>query len=192
MASTDDDPQSNYGAPDGTEPATDGAGRRRFMLAGVGVMGAGLGAIVVAPAVSFVLYPLSNETTSGPDELIPAGEPSAFGDTPVKVDLFADKVDAWNRVENVKVGSAWVVEQGGELVAFSTVCPHLGCAVDFDPDKGKFECPCHRSRFSLAGEVEEGPSPRPLDRLEVDVKDELVAIRYRRFKQGIEDKEPIG
>jgi menaquinol-cytochrome c reductase iron-sulfur subunit len=174
------------------EPEATDAGRRKFMLTGIGVMGAGVGAIVAAPALPYVLYPLFEETTQGAGGFIPAGKPSQFSGTPVKVDLFSDRVDAWSRVENVKIGSAWVVELGGELVAFSTVCPHLGCAIDYDPQVGKFKCPCHRSWFSLAGEVEEGPSPRALDRLEVKSEDKLVAIRYERFKQGIADKESIG
>jgi menaquinol-cytochrome c reductase iron-sulfur subunit len=167
------------------------AGRRKFMLTGIGVMGAGVGAIVAAPALPFVGFPLFEETTSGSDDFIAAGKPSQFSGTPVKVDLFSDRVDAWNRVENVKIGSAWVVEHDGELVAFSTVCPHLGCAIDYDTEVGKFKCPCHRSWFTLSGEVEEGPSPRGLDQLEVKSEDKLVAIRHQRFKQGITSKEPV-
>jgi menaquinol-cytochrome c reductase iron-sulfur subunit len=174
-----------------TDDDTAGTSRRRFMLTGIGIMGAGVGAIIAAPAMPYVLHPLFNETTSGSDDYVAAGKPSQFSSTPVKVDLFADKVDAWNRVENVKIGSAWVLEQGGQLIALSTVCPHLGCSIDFDAEAGKFKCPCHKSWFTLAGEVEEGPSPRGLDQLEVKTEDKLVAIRYQKFKQGIAEKEPV-
>ena len=168
-----------------------GTSRRKFMLTGIGIMGAGVGAIVATPALPYVLHPLWNETTSGAGDYVPAGSPSQFSSTPVKVDLFSDRSDAWNRVENVKIGSAWVLEHGGELIALSTVCPHLGCSIDFDAEVGKFKCPCHKSYFTLGGEVEEGPSPRALDRLEVKAEDKLVAIRYQKFKQGITEKEPV-
>ena len=43
----------------------------------------------------------------------------------------------------------------------------------------------------MKGEVEEGPSPRPLDTLDVKNEGGLIAIRYERYKQGVHDKEPI-
>ena len=185
--------------PDVSAPEVDGEfaltpgdpGRRRFMAIGAAGLGVGLAGTVVVPGARMLLYPLSHKTTSGSDEPIPAGEPTEFGDEPVKVDLHADKIDAWNRFEDVKIGSAWVVRLGGELVAFSTVCPHLGCAIDYDPEARKFKCPCHDSVFEMDGTVEEGPAPRPLDRLEVQADEKLVAIRYRRFKQGVPDQEPV-
>jgi menaquinol-cytochrome c reductase iron-sulfur subunit len=79
----------------------------------------------------------------------------------------------------------------GKLTALSTTCPHLGCAVDFDAAAGKFKCPCHRSAFTLDGTVEEGPSPRPMDALELQETDGLVAIRFQRFRTGVSDKEPV-
>jgi Rieske Fe-S protein len=85
-----------------------------------------------------------------------------------------------------------VLEQGGKLVALSTVCPHLGCGIDYVADKKQFLCACHKSWFHLDGSVDEGPSPRAMDELEIDVDEKLVSVRYRRFKQGVEEKEPIG
>ena len=95
------------------------------------------------------------------------------------------------RERDVKLGSCWVVEVDGKLQAFSTACPHLGCAVDYEPGEAKFKCPCHRSAFTATGVVEGGPSPRPLDTLEIEEKDGLVAIRFQRFRQGVPHKEPV-
>jgi menaquinol-cytochrome c reductase iron-sulfur subunit len=92
----------------------------------------------------------------------------------------------------MKVGSAWVVNRGSKLVAFTTVCPHLGCAIDWASAERKFKCPCHRSAFGLDGKVEAGPSLRGMDELELSKdKEGLLSIRYRRFKQGILAKEPV-
>ena len=167
--------------------------RRDFLkVAGIGGLGAALAAVAGVPAVAYIAYPLANETVSGGDDFLPAGNVDSFPEgKPVKVDLFADKRDAWNRVVQVKVGSAWVVNQGGKLNAYSTVCPHLGCAVDYDPDAGDFKCPCHRSAFKLDGRVEGGPAPRGLDSLEVKKDEGLVAIRFQRFKQGVSEKEIV-
>jgi len=166
--------------------------RRGFLKLGMGVFGVGMAATVLGPAAALVAYPLGHETTSGTDSFLPVGRPTMFkGDDPMKIDLYSDKLDAWNRVIQVKVGSAWVVQQKGLLVAFSTVCPHLGCGIDFDTEKHKFLCACHKTWFSLDGGVEEGPSPRGMDALELKFEEKLVSIRYQRFKHGIAEKEPI-
>lgn len=171
------------------EPRSDD--RRHFLkVVGIGGLGAGLAAAVGAPAVLYVAYPLGHETVSGGDAFIKLGRASRFEPgKPVKVELYADKTDAWNRVVQVKIGSAWVVNHEGKLRAFSTVCPHLGCAIDLEGEK--FKCPCHRSSFTLEGTVQGGPSPRGMDELEVKTEGGEVAIRYQRFKQGVSDKEVV-
>ena len=44
------------------------------------------------------------------------------------------------------------------LHAFSAVCPHLGCIVQWNRDEKSFDCPCHGSRFACDGKVINGPS----------------------------------
>ncbi len=168
-----------------------GESRRGFLTIGFTAVGVGLAGAALAPAAAMLAHPLQHPTTSGSDTFIPVGGLTSFGEEPVKVDVYADRVDAWNRVVQVKVGSAWVLEQGEGLVAFSTVCPHLGCGIDYVADKKKFLCACHNSWFSIDGGVEEGPCPRAMDTLETKVEENLVQLRYQRFKQGIEGKEPI-
>lgn len=178
----------------GPAPSASSEDSRRDFLktAGLGGLGLGLGAVVAAPAVLYVGYPLGHSTVSGADRFVKVGKLDAFKPgQPTKVDVFADKRDAWNRIVMVKVGSAWIVREGEKLKAFSTVCPHLGCAVDYEGDTAKFKCPCHKSVFALDGKVEGGPAPRPMDELEVEEKDGVVALRYRRFRQGIAEKETI-
>lgn len=166
--------------------------RRGLLSAAAGALGVGVAASVLGPVLIFAGHPLSHDTTSADGEFLPAGPPGLFpGRTPVKVDLFADRVDAWNRVIAVKVGSAWVRREGGKLVALSNVCPHLGCGVDYDANVDKYYCACHKSYFALDGALQSGPSPRGLDSLDVEEDTTLVTIRYQRFKIGLESKEPI-
>jgi menaquinol-cytochrome c reductase iron-sulfur subunit len=92
--------------------------RREFLkIAGLGGLNAGLGLVVAAPAVGCVLYPLTHTTVSGGGEYLPAGKAAAVkeGAPPVKLELYANKRDAWNRVVDVKVGSAWVMREGSEM-----------------------------------------------------------------------------
>jgi Rieske Fe-S protein len=182
---------------DPTEEAqvpAEGETRRDFLkIIGLGTVGVGVLGVAVVPAVGSVVYPLSHETVQGSNQLITVGKPDLFKEgVPTKVDLFADRVDAWNRVLDVKIGSAWVIKEGDKLTAYSTVCPHLGCSVGWDAEKNKFFCPCHKATFAKDGKCESGPARRGMDELAVERdKAGLVAIRYQRFKQGTPTKEPV-
>lgn len=64
---------------------------------------------------------------------------------------------------------------GGELRAFSQKCTHLGCVVYYDAPTGHLECPCHEGHFdATTGNVLAGPPPRPLGRIDVEVRDGTV------------------
>ena len=177
---------------DSSSASPEDPGRRRLLVIGIGGACTAVAGVTLGPAASFLTHPVRVPTTSGSDAFIPAGSLRQLStDTPTKVDLYADKVDAWNRIQHVKVGSAWVLQREGQLIALSTVCPHLGCAIDYQTEEKRFVCPCHDSFFDLDGKATEGPSPRGMDALELQVDDDAVAIRYQRFKQGTEDKEPV-
>ena len=51
------------------------------------------------------------------------------------------------------------------MIAYNTVCPHLGCFVDYRKDEQDFFCPCHDSNFDLEGNLLKGVSPRAMDTL---------------------------
>lgn len=155
-------------------------------------MGAGLAGTVAAPAAKLVLFPLHEDVTSGGGTFVVVGDRSQFSATPRRVEIFADRKDAWNRVTRVRIGAAFVAVRGGRLSAFSTICPHLGCGIDFDEGAECFKCPCHRSSFDLDGAVTEGPAPRGLDALDIEDRDGSIAVLYQRFRQGVSDKEVLG
>lgn len=54
---------------------------------------------------------------------------------------------------------------GGTLNLFSAVCPHLGCAVQWNSAEKTFDCPCHGSRFGTDGQVVNGPAHKSLKRV---------------------------
>jgi cytochrome b6-f complex iron-sulfur subunit len=73
------------------------------------------------------------------------------------------------------VGASKLVQGGGKPVivirlgeteyrAFSAVCTHLGCLVQWRSAEKDLFCPCHGGRFSLEGKVLAGPPPHPLAR----------------------------
>lgn len=69
-----------------------------------------------------------------------------------------------------------VRKRGGDLVAFSAVCTHLGCIVQWEKDKQDFLCPCHGGHFSADGAVTAGPPPRPLKKLPFSVAGGSITI----------------
>jgi cytochrome b6-f complex iron-sulfur subunit len=72
--------------------------------------------------------------------------------------------------------SVLVVRTRESLRAFSLVCTHLGCIVEWQADKKEFYCPCHDGRFDEFGDVLAGPPPIPLEQIPVRVEEDMVTV----------------
>jgi cytochrome b6-f complex iron-sulfur subunit len=66
--------------------------------------------------------------------------------------------------------------RGGSIAAFSAVCTHLGCIVQWEKEKENFLCPCHAGHYSADGTVISGPPPKPLNKLPFAVADGTITI----------------
>lgn len=87
--------------------------------------------------------------------------------------------------EAVPVGGGIIVEAAetvitqpveGEFMAFSSICPHQGCAVERIED-GQIVCPCHDSHFDIAtGDVLSGPARRGLTVKTVSVDGDGIVV----------------
>lgn len=64
----------------------------------------------------------------------------------------------------------------GELHAFSAICTHLDCTVQYKADTSQIWCACHNGYYDLAGNVVSGPPPRPLERLVVNQREDDVVV----------------
>ncbi len=167
--------------------------RRRVLEVIAGAIATVVGVAIAVPAAAFLTFPTRRRTVSGSDEPLDVARLDALPEgRPVRVVVVAPRRrDAWSAFTDVTLGACWLMRRGGEVRALSTVCPHAGCAVDWDGEGGAFVCPCHDSRFSPTGERTSGPSPRPMDTLDVDITDGRVSVVWRRFQTATSKKEPV-
>jgi len=89
----------------------------------------------------------------------------------------------------------WTNKKDIPYLAFSGKCPHLGCAYKWRKHKvlGQvFLCPCHLSIYDASGQVLDGPAPRPLDLLPIQVSASgEVQIIDMEFKAGTKSQTRI-
>lgn len=64
----------------------------------------------------------------------------------------------------------------GEWKAFSAVCTHLQCTVQYRTDMQKIWCACHNGTFDMKGTNIAGPPPRPLQEFKVTTKGDDVIV----------------
>jgi cytochrome b6-f complex iron-sulfur subunit len=89
-------------------------------------------------------------------------------------------------LSDLPVGSAKLIAYAGtpaivlrtpeSLKAFSLICTHLGCTVEWQEGEKIFYCPCHDGRFDQFGEVISGPPPLPLEAYPVKIVDDNVVV----------------
>ncbi|MEO8338298.1 MAG: ubiquinol-cytochrome c reductase iron-sulfur subunit [Nitrospirota bacterium] len=89
----------------------------------------------------------------------------------------------------------WTNKKDMPYLAFSGKCPHLGCAYRWRKHKvlGQvFLCPCHLSIYDASGKVLDGPAPRRLDLLPIQVSaNGEVQIIDMEFKAGTKSQTRI-
>jgi thiosulfate dehydrogenase [quinone] large subunit len=77
-------------------------------------------------------------------------------------------------------GSSILVDYNGTWKAFSAVCTHAGCTVNFS--SSELVCPCHNGYFSAVdGSVLSGPPPAPLAEYDVKVSSGNLYVSSARI-----------
>ena len=94
------------------------------------------------------------------------------------------------KVQDLKPNSGKIVKFGSrpallirlnetEWRAFSAVCTHLNCTVQFRDSTRQIWCACHNGFYDLNGKVVSGPPPRPLEEFVVHVRGDEVVVSRR-------------
>jgi len=93
-------------------------------------------------------------------------------------------------VQDLKPNSGTIVKFGNkpallvrvndsEWKAFSAVCTHLNCTVQYQEISHQIWCACHNGTYDMSGRVVSGPPPKPLEEYSVMVRGEEVVISRR-------------
>jgi cytochrome b6-f complex iron-sulfur subunit len=73
--------------------------------------------------------------------------------------------------------SMLIHHQDGQWAAFDAVCTHLGCTVQFQPERDIIHCACHGGEYNpYTGKNVSGPPPRPLTKYVVKVAGADVVV----------------
>ncbi len=128
------------------------------------LLGTSIGATVVAalyPVFRFVIPP---EVAEAPVNRVLAGKLSELAANSGKIFRFGSKPGILVRTAT------------GEIRAFSAVCTHLNCTVQYRPDFQHIWCACHNGHYDLQGKNIAGPPPRPLEAYKVDIAGDDVYV----------------
>ncbi len=137
------------------------SGRRKFINLLLGGSAVGLLGSLIYPLTRFLVPPKSLEANP---TTLKVEVPKDFG--PGKALMFK-----YGRKPGILIQTA-----DGELKAFSAVCTHLDCTVQYKPEWGVIWCACHNGRYDLTGRNIAGPPPRPLTPFSVNVKDGEIYV----------------
>jgi menaquinol-cytochrome c reductase iron-sulfur subunit len=171
--------------------------RRDFYRFAIFFLNGLMGLALALPAMAYLLTPFRKKGRVG--GFVPltrlsqlkVGVPRSFA-------IIEERQDAWVKYPREPVGSVWLIrEPEGKrpaVIAFTSECPHLGCAVNLTADGKDFLCPCHTSSFDLEGSPRNAVPPRPMDRLDVEISDGLdpeVSVKFQRFRTLSKEKIPL-
>ena len=169
-------------------------------------LGAICGALVAVPGVGFVLEAIRRKPTAqtGLTRVIRLKDLKPL--QPKAVPIVGSRQDAWTLYSEEAIGKVFLVRETDEsvegaaakVVAYSTICPHLGCQILLDGKGDQFICPCHQAAFAKDGSPvpaeklgHRNQTPRAMDRLESQVVQSgeggewWVEVKYQKFEQGL-------
>jgi cytochrome b6-f complex iron-sulfur subunit len=135
--------------------------RRNFLNILVGSAAVSFIGMLVYPIIKYLTPPKLPQVV--PDNVL-AGEVSKLKDNSGKIFRFGNKPAILIRTPS------------GDIRAFTAICTHLQCTVQYRSDLKQIWCACHNGHYNLFGKNISGPPPRPLERYDVTIKGDDIYV----------------
>ena len=116
-------------------------------------------ASVIYPVIKYLIPPIDNEVK--PSSVV-AGKVGELKPNSGKIFRFGNEP------------GILINTPQGELKAFTAVCTHLSCTVQYREDFEHIWCACHNGHYDLNGKNIAGPPPRPLTPFKVNLKGDQI------------------
>ncbi|UCD95620.1 MAG: Rieske 2Fe-2S domain-containing protein [Candidatus Zixiibacteriota bacterium] len=124
----------------------------------------GLLGSILYPVYKFVIPPLTGEANLSQLKL-------PFKSSELREDKASSRIFKFGR----ELGIIVITPQN-EVKAFSALCTHLDCTVQYRKDLETIWCACHNGQYDLEGRNISGPPPRPLEQYDVHISAETDEI----------------
>jgi len=168
-------------------------------------------AVVAIPGLGYVMTPLVRRRKREAVVRRVARLADLSSGVPAQFAVTGRRRDAWMEFPEETIGRVWLVRRTDDstpaeqtqVQAFTAVCPHLGCVIQFDASGNDFVCPCHQAAFDMAGKARSdqelgrvNPAPRGMDALDCrlvqsdSTSEWWVEVRYEEFEYGLTNKVP--
>jgi menaquinol-cytochrome c reductase iron-sulfur subunit len=156
-------------------------------------LGGLFGVILGFPAIAYLIDPRNRKVPSGAFKPV-ARLGQLQTNVPFQAVLRDIRRDAWTIHPDDVVGRVWLIRRpDGAVEAYTTICPHLGCSINYEDKREEFICPCHGGTWNLKCKLVEkpgNPAPRNMDQLECRVEGDEILVKYENFIQGLPEKQP--
>jgi len=128
------------------------------------LLGSGVAASIISfvyPAIRYIIPPPVAESAS---RFVVAAKVGELKNNSGKIFKFGSRPGLLVRLAD------------GSYRAYSAVCTHLNCTVQYRSDVREIWCACHNGLYDLEGRNVSGPPPRPLEVYEVHLQGEDVVV----------------
>ena len=134
------------------------------------LLGAGIGALGIATLYPIVRYIIPPEASGSGTSSVTAAKVGELKPNEGKIFKFGN------------IPAILILKPGGDpasalsYVAFTAVCTHLNCTVQYRTDLKEIWCACHNGHYDLNGKVISGPPPSPLAEFRVAIKGDDIFV----------------
>jgi len=164
-------------------------GRRKFFEIGIYAITGTIALVSTAALALFTIGPSFRKKRSRWVE-VKLEDPQTESATFTRVVLEYESKEGW-LTEKTRKLAYLKREKGGQIVAISAGCTHLGCIVTWDEAEKIFKCPCHDGRFDVDGRVVSGPPPAPLKRHKTRIDNGKIFLATETVPLGGEKGESV-